>query len=291
MDIVDSQVHFGPGGIDELLARMDALGINAVLADEFWGLDNWGPGYRLANGVLRVTAPTAELAAALHPDRFSYVLRVERRDPEVESLVRMASDAPGIRAIRMLPSLTAEELAAFEDGAYADVFKTAGSVGLPVFLYIAGHVELLPHYLERFPQVRFIVDHCGMPMEQGISFLDAETPDQSAGVSDHSGPDVSYFDEVLKIAKYPNVSLKWSHAQGMFGVLDYPFNDLMPYLRRALDAFGPDRVMWASDMGGNQTGETWAELLFYIRDCSTLTDTEKDWLLGKTVRTLLDWKS
>ncbi len=238
MDIVDSQVHFGPGGIDELLAGMDALGINAVLADEFWGLDNWGPGYRLANGVLRVTAPTAELAAALHPERFSYVLRVERLDPEVDSLVRMATDAPGIRAIRMLPSLTADELAAFADGAYADVFNTAGSVGLPVFLYIAGHAELLPPYLEQFPQVRFIVDHCGMPMEQGISFLDAETPDQAAGVSEHSGPDVAYFDEVLKIAEYPNAALKWSHAQGMFGVLDYPFNDLVPYLRRALDAFG-----------------------------------------------------
>ncbi len=290
MDIVDAQVHFGPGGIEELLAGMDALGINAVLADEFWGLDNWGPGYRLANGVLRVTAPTAELAAAQHPDRFSYVKRVERLDPEVESLVRMAADAPGIRAIRMLPSLTAEELAAFADGAYADVFKTAGSVGLPVFLYIAGHVELLPPYLEEFPEVQFIVDHCGMPMEQGISFLDAETPDQAAEVSGHSGPDVAYFDEVLKIAEYPNAALKWSHAQGMFGVLDYPFSDLMPYLRQALDAFGPDRIMWASDMGGNQTGETWAELLFYIRDCPSFTETEKEWLLGKTVRTLLDWQ-
>ena len=48
--------------------------------------------------------------------------------------------------------------------------------------------------------------------------------------------------------------------------------------------------MWASDMGGNQTGETWAEPLFSTRDCPTLTDTEKEWLLDKTVRTLLDWQ-
>jgi predicted TIM-barrel fold metal-dependent hydrolase len=289
MEIVDAQIHFGPGGIDEVLAAMDALGISAVLADEFWGLDNWGPGYRLPNGVLRVTTPTVELASAQHPERFAYVLRVERLDPEVTSLVRMASDAPGAKAIRMLPSLTAEELAAFEAGAYADVFRVAGSVGLPVFLYIAGHVELLPRYLEQFPEVQFVVDHCGMPMEQGISFLDALTPDQAAGVTEHGGPDSSYFDEVLKIAAFPNAALKWSHAQGMFGVLDYPFADLMPYLRRALDAFGPERVMWASDMGGNQTGETWAELLFYMRDSTALTNTEKQWLLGKTVRSLLNW--
>jgi len=177
VEVVDAQVHFGPGGVDQLLAGMDALGISAVLADEFWGLDNWGPGYRLTNGVLRVTTPTAELAATQHPDRFSYVQRLERADPEVNSLVRMAADAPGCRAIRMLPSLTAEELKAFEEGAYAGVFEVAQSVGLPVFLYIAGHVELMPFYLERFGEVQFIVDHCGMPMEQGISFLDAETPE------------------------------------------------------------------------------------------------------------------
>ena len=54
-------------------------------------------------------------------------------------------------------------------------------------------------------------------------------------------------------------------------------------------AFGHERIMWASDMGGNQTGESWAELLFYIRDAPTLTREEKDWILGKTVRSLLGW--
>jgi L-fuconolactonase len=289
LEITDSQIHFGPGGIEETLAAMDALGIKAVLADEFWGLANWGPGYTLANGVLRVTTPTLELAAAQYPDRFSYVRRVERLDPEVESLIRMTADTPNARAIRILPSLTAEELEAFEGGGYNQIFETAHSVGLPVFVYIAGHVELMPPYLEKFPDLQFIVDHCGMPMEAGISFLDEETPDQAAGLNDHQGPDVAYFDQVLKLGTYPNVALKWSHAQGMFGVLNYPFTDLMPYLRQALDAFGAERIMWASDNGGNQTGESWAELLFYIRDATDLTDSEKTWLLGKTVRTLLNW--
>ena len=268
---------------------MDALGITAVLADEFWGLDSWGPGYTLPNGVLRVTTPTVELASAQYPERFSYVLRVNRRDPEVKSLIRMAADAPHARAIRILPSLTAEELNAFESGSYDEIFKTANSVGLPVFAYIAGHVELMPRYLKKFPDLQFIVDHCGMPMETGISFLDAETPEQADGTGDHAGPDVSYFDEVLKLASYSNVALKWSHAQGMFGVSEYPFKALIPYLRRALDVFGAERIMWASDIGGNQTGESWAELLFYIRDCPDITSTEKIWLLGNTVRTLLDW--
>ena len=286
MEIVDSQIHFGPGGIDQTLAGMDALGIRAVLADEFWGLDSWGPGYNLENGAYRVTSPTAELAAWQHPDRFAYVLRVDRSDPEVESLIRMAQAAPHCRAIRVLPAVTAVELEAFENGGYDTIFATADAAGIPVFLFIAGHVELMHRYLEKFPNLQFIVDHCGMPMEENIGFLDEPIPGEPGG---HAGPDVSYFDEVLKLAAHPNAALKWSHAQGMFGELVYPSPGLWPHLRRAIDAFGPERIMWASDHGGNQTGETWAELVFYLRDCPAITDKEKEWLMGKTVRTLLNW--
>jgi predicted TIM-barrel fold metal-dependent hydrolase len=142
----------------------------------------------------------------------------------------------------------------------------------------------MPRYLEKFPRLCFIVDHCGMPMEENVSFLDAGTPERPHDVNP------AYFDEVLKLAEYPNAALKWSHAQGMFGIRDYPSPGLRPYLRRAIDAFGADRVMWASDYGGNQTGETWGELLHYIRDNPELTDEEKSWVMGGTVRALLGWR-
>ena len=288
MRITDSQIHFGPGGIAETLATMDALGIESVLADEFWGLDNWGPGSRLPNGAYRVTSPTAELAGWLHPDRFSYVLRVDRSDPEVEPLIRMVKDAPHARAIRILPALTATELEAFAQGGYDGIFATAAAVNLPVFVFIAGHVELLAPYLLRFPGLRFIVDHCGMPLEANVGFLDEPTPEQAASRV-HAGPNVAYFDEVLKLAAHPNVALKWSHAQGMFGVHDYPFAGLWPHLRRAVDAFGAERVLWASDNGGNNTGETWGEQLFSMLNCPVLDAAEKEWLLGRSVRSLLGW--
>ncbi len=279
MQIVDAQIHFGPGGTDAVLAQMDALGIRACLVDEFWGLDTWGPGYTLPNGTFRPTRPTVELAAALHPERIAYVARVEREDPEVASLIRIAADDPGARAVRMIPAVTKKETDAFAAGDYRDVFATAASANLPVFLFIAGHVELLPRYLKSFSEVTFIVDHCGMPMEAGIG----------APASEHPGPNVPYFDEVLKLADYPNVRLKWSHAQGMFGELEYPSPGLLPHLRRAIDAFGADRIMWASDYGGNQTGETWSQLLHYLLDCDGISSAEKAWLFGDTLRAAIGW--
>ena len=258
---------------------MDALGITACLVDEFWGLETWGPGYTLPNGTFRPTRPTVELAAALHPGRMAYVARVERLDPEAHALIRIAGDDPNARAVRMIPAVVEAEVEAFASGGYNSVFEEAQSSGMPVFLFIAGHVELLPQYLERFADVKFVVDHCGMPMEAGIAGDPAL----------HPGPNVPYFDEVLKLAQHPNVYLKWSHAQGMFGALDYPSPALIPHLRRAIDSFGAERIMWASDYGGNQTGETWSQLLHYLLDAQGVTDDEKSWLFGKTARAVLDW--
>ena len=87
MEIIDTQIHFGPGGIDRVIGAMDGIGISKALIDEYWGRGiHLPPGYPLAGGGFRATAPTAELACAQHPDRFSYLLRIHRLDPEVNSL-------------------------------------------------------------------------------------------------------------------------------------------------------------------------------------------------------------
>jgi len=64
------------------------------------------------------------------------------------------------------------------------------------------------------------------------------------------------FDKVLQAAKWPQVALKWAHAPVMFDAAGYPNLAARPFLRKALDAFGAERVMWASDISANQTGES-----------------------------------
>jgi predicted TIM-barrel fold metal-dependent hydrolase len=69
----------------------------------------------------------------------------------------------------------------------------------------------------------------------------------------------------------------------------YPFRDVMPHLRRAIDAFGPQRVVWASDHTQSQAHHSWAQALYYILDSDALSDSEKEWILGRSVRELLRW--
>ena len=60
MDIVDAQAHMGPGRIDEMLSAMDAVGIAAIVIDEYWtGTMRGDPQHVLASGALPTSAAKA----------------------------------------------------------------------------------------------------------------------------------------------------------------------------------------------------------------------------------------
>jgi len=279
LEIVDAQVHVGPGGLESLIASMNALGISAALLDEFWGIGAGQPGYRLPNGVWRLTSPTVEVAQSLHPDRFAYLQRLDVEDPDVATTVRRLAESPGALAIRLTPGLKKAELQAFAEGRHRAVVAQAVEAGLAVFVMIQGHVELLAPYLEAFPSGRFIIDHCGMPLEFPLG------PD---GPPTDPGPDFAYFQTVLAMAKHPNVALKWSHAQGMFKETAFPFRGLDRFLLAALAAFGKERVIWASD-ASTSPGARWGDLLYCLRAHPGLSDEDKAWILGRALRTWIGW--
>ena len=285
-DIVDAQVHIRHGEIESTLAAMDALGIRSVMLDEFWGImrethpTHFEPGYQLPNGAWRAAWPTAELASLLHPDRFAYLIRIDRRDPDLESVMRTIVASPQARAFRVQPVWTREDVADLAGGGYDDLLALAQDLGLPVCFFIPGHVELLRPYIAKFPRLTFVIDHCGM----GFPFIPLDQ--DPAAAQRTQAP--AYLDEVLTLAEFPNVALKWSHAQDLFGVPAYPYEPLRPLLRKTLQAFGSERVMWASDHTVIP-GHSWSDLLTSLRDDSELSPNEKAWLLGRAARTIFQW--
>lgn len=287
MDIVDAQLHVGRGKIEPTLEAMDALGIRSVLIDEFWGTrssekhpTHIDPGYALSNGAWRAACPTAEQASLLHPERFSYLLRIDRNDPELEAVMRVAGSSPHVRAFRIQPVWTLEEADAFAGGAYAPLLELAQDVGLPVCVFIPGFVELLEPYLRKYPRLTFVIDHCGM------GFPDIPPGRRESDARRSLG--IDYLGEVLRLAEHPNVALKWSHAQNRFGVQQFPYEPLRPILRRTIEAFGAERLLWASDKSVIR-GHSWSDLLLCLRDDPELSRDEKEWILGRSARRVLDW--
>jgi predicted TIM-barrel fold metal-dependent hydrolase len=295
MDIVDSQVHLGPGGAAELIAAMNALGIASTLIDEWWMGTPGLPYYGVGGGgkAVRTTSPTSELAAWTYPGRISYLVRVDPRDPELRAVIRMTRDAAHARALRISPGMSRAEVADFASGVYDPIFALAAENGLPIFLQIAGHADLLDRIIGEYPDSRIIICHCGMPPGGKLWPIIA----QMEGMPDSEDywrkvaaePLDEAFAKVLRAAEHPQVALKWAHAPVMFDAAGYPNLAARPFLRKALDAFGAERVMWASDITANQTGESWAELIFAITENPEVDASEREWIIGKTARTWLNW--
>ncbi|HEU0169731.1 MAG TPA: amidohydrolase family protein [Chloroflexota bacterium] len=284
MDIVDSQVHLNRIGsqweqldrgivLDYAVATMDALGLSAILIDEWAGFDEKRrhlPGHVLPNGAMRGEHPFSELALATHPDRFAYVARIDPNDPEVESLMAGVRQRPGALCLRIVPIPEVGEVDLFERGGYDGLFAAAQQHRVPIFCWFPGRAHLLAPKLEQFPNLQLVLDHCGVDRARD------DCEQQFAGV--------------LELARYPNLALKWCHAPTQFSNKEpYPYPTAQAHLRRALDAFTPQRVMWASDHTQSRVHHSWAEALFYIRDSALFNDLEKEWLLGRTVRSLLGW--
>lgn len=287
MDIVDAQLHIGPGMIETTLEAMDSIGISSVMLEEFW---YWikperpgqiEPGYFLPNGAWRAIYPVAQLAAVQHPDRFSYFVRIDRKDPELESVMRLIASQPGARAFRLLGAWNMEEASAFMGGGFDPVLDIAQDLSMPVCFTIGGFVEYLAPYLKRYPKLQVVVDHWGM----GAPDLPRGRPAEEM----RRAMSPEYLGEVMKLAEHPNVTLKLSHGNMFFGANNYPYEPLRPLIRRAIENFGANRLVWAGDKTSNRPILPWSDLVHSVRDDPELSLEEKTSILGGTARRIFDW--
>ena len=83
-------------------------------------------------------------------------------------------------------------------------------------------------FVPRIPTVPLILDHCGKP---GIK----------------EGALAQYRDDVHTLAKHKNLWIKLSDLPVEADFTTWTDDDLRPYIAATLDAFGPDRIIFAGD--------------------------------------------
>jgi predicted TIM-barrel fold metal-dependent hydrolase len=90
-------------------------------------------------------------------------------------------------------------------------------------------------------------------------------------------------DNLCRLAKHKNVTVKVSAFYAL-GKKQPPYVDLLPMIRRVLDAYGPERLMWASDCPFQvEPPHTYQPSLDLIRlRCEFLSDSDREQLLRKT---------
>jgi predicted TIM-barrel fold metal-dependent hydrolase len=135
-----------------------------------------------------------------------------------------------------------------------------------------GMVAKFAPIAERHPGLRLIVDHLG------ISNAMVKEGKLAQGIAD-----------LVALAKYPNVSVKLSNLVNA-SLQPYPFRDLIEPLHRVVDAFGPQRCHWGTDLTLSYTRATWRQRLTHItEELPFLSESDKDWILGRSILACLKW--
>lgn len=274
MKIVDSQIHCfypntperpwpegatSPHGpqytIEQALEVMDANGVQAaVLVPPSW--NGWDNQYSLD-------------AAVAQPTRFGVMGRFDITLPDAQDRLRRWRDQPGMLGVRVF--LVGEPwMRLIEDEGHDWFWAISAETGLPVMSTIPGNIAAFGPVLERHPTLRLIIDHAGRH---------PRGPKDDAAWDD--------VDQLHALAKYQNVSVKVSSLPS-FTTQSYPFEQLHPHVRRLVESFGPERLLWGSDV--TRLDSTYDEnIRLFTEALDFLSEDDKSWIMGRAAMKALDW--
>jgi L-fuconolactonase len=137
--------------------------------------------------------------------------------------------------------------------------------GVPFdLLFYVKHLRHVPTLAAKLPDLPMVIDHLAKPR-----------------IKDHITD--GWLDHFKAAAKYPNVFCKLS---GMVTEADWSgwtVNDLRPYVSAALDAFGPERLMFGSDWPVCELAATYGQVKEALSDAlGPLSGSERNRIFGET---------
>jgi predicted TIM-barrel fold metal-dependent hydrolase len=237
-----------PFTLDELLPAMTAAGVDrAMLVPPSWS------GYSNTYALDCVSA---------HPHRFRVVGRLDPTSKEAQSRLREWRNQPGMVGLRLVLTHS-PGTGWWRTGRLEWLWPMAEKFDIPIALRIVSGLDEIRKIASRYPALQLVVDHMGLP----------------------SKPSTHSFDNIealLRLSDMPNVYVKLSGLP-LHSSMPFPFHDLDPYVAAAISAFGPQRLMWGSDLTRLlPAGHTYPQVVKHFREGSLLDDASKVNILGGT---------
>jgi L-fuconolactonase len=209
---------------------------------------------------------------ARYPDRFAITSRWDLDDPENPARLSTWLDQPGMVGIRIaLVGPNPKRWA--ETGMLEAFWSAAEEYDIPLMAFTAGDLSLIEEAARGHAGLKIVADHVNLVQSR------PETVNER-------------IDALLALAPLPNVAVKLG-ALPIRSATRYPFEDLHAPLRRVYDAFGPDRLMWASDHTTTMREDkaSYRENLDLIRTAAlgAIPAADMDKILGGTVSAWFRW--
>ncbi|MCA9074824.1 MAG: amidohydrolase family protein [Planctomycetaceae bacterium] len=198
-----------------------------------------------------------------YPGVFTAVACVDATQDDVTGEMTRLQKA-GAGAFRITPSEDGTTPWTESDGVRA-MWKHAGEHGMVICPLInPEHLPMADQMCEEYPDTSVVIDHF-------------------ARIGGDGQIRESDLKNLAKLARHRHTHVKTS-AFYAFGKKQAPYDDLIPMIRRLCDAYGPERLMWASDLPYQLNSDnTYPDSLALIQDrIDFLSPSDKQWLLRKT---------
>ena len=275
MPIIDSQVHAYEANTpkrpwatvpnwphhvtgDEMVTAMDKVGVDGAIFISSFSMYRYDGSY-------------AEEVARQHPGRMAIVKPVDPDDKNVADVVAKWKETKGAVGIRIF--LREEEKRAADDPGFDRICKAAVQYDLPLNFLFWGRVDEGIQIIDRYPNVRFIVDHLGLLQPR-----------------DPPAPAEPWADlpKILDLAKRPNAVIKVSGACTL-SKQPYPFPDIWDPLKRVFDAWGFERCLWGTDWTRAFAVVNYENAVKPFLATKTLSDSERAMLMGGACAKAYGW--
>ena len=135
-----------------------------------------------------------------------------------------------------------------------------------------GNMPRFATVAERHPGLTLIIDH--------MSLMQEIAQERRIGRA---------IDDVVALAKYPNVSVKLSSAP-TYSFDPYPWRDMTEHLERCFDAYGPQRCYWGTDVTNSYAKASYRQrVTHFTEELSFLSEADKDLIMGRAIVARLRW--
>ena len=195
-----------------------------------------------------------------YPDTFRGVCRVDPLDPAAPDHLSSWTEQ-GFHGVRISPSGDAAG-DWFRGPLMPPLWKRCQELKVPmtVLAPITRMPDVVP-LMDRTPDLTLVIDH--------MADCPIDEPEQ--------------LEKLIALKRYPNVFVKISHTWSI-SKQPYPWLDAQQYVKRLYDAYGPQRLMWATDWPILETWTSYDKALTVVRDeMKFLNAEDKQWMLSKTV--------
>jgi predicted TIM-barrel fold metal-dependent hydrolase len=268
--IIDAQVHLWSQGLPsnashwqitsflphEAIAMMDEAGVDgAIIHPPGWDPDS---------------TEIALKAVRDYPGRFA-VMGSLPLEPDSAERIAAWRDQPGMLGLRYV--LLGEEKAKLvRDGTLDWLWPAAEKAGVPISMLATDCLAEIGGIAESHPGLRLTIDHLGG--RGGLTTL----KDDAAMV---------HIPELIGLARHDNIAVKATGAPG-YSSEGYPFRPMHTYLRQVYDAFGPERMLWGTDI--SKMPCSWRQCVtMFTEELAGLSAEDKRLIMGEAICSWWGW--